>query len=359
MKAPRILFLDDDPVIRILRLVLSDRGDEPWIRAYFAPELADAAPLIEACSGLRRSDGATVGLLGDAENEVKDATAIVFRRGEVDAALLDANPSVRLVQRLGQRSQGIDLAAARERGVTVSCLPRRTLDFTAEHSLLLMLALAKKLLPADRAVRQGSSAMERASSVDGSSYNWAGIGGATGLSGSTLGIVGMGEVGSLVARLARAFGMNVIYYKPRRATPEQEAATGASYADLGDLLARSDFVSLSAANTPENIGMAGRAFFGRMKRSAYFINTSRGRLVDEGALFEALSNGGIAGAGLDVHLVEPRAVGDRFAQLDNVVLTPHFAGGARSGVLSELAVVARNCLASARGEPVLHEVTAA
>src|SRR5439155_1647167 len=112
--APRILFLDDDPVIRVLRMVLSDAEHDPWIRDYFAPEKVDASRLARAAKGLRRSDGAVIGLASDGEFE--DATAILFRRGEVNRQLLARHPNLKLIQRLGERTQGIDLEAAAERG---------------------------------------------------------------------------------------------------------------------------------------------------------------------------------------------------------------------------------------------------
>lgn len=350
---PRILFLDDDPVMRVLRLVLGNAERDPWIRDYFFPEELDFSPLVRAAKGLRRSDGAVIAL-----NEgFEDATVIVFRRGEVTKEVLARHPRLRLVQRLGERSQDIDLEAAAARGVRVSCLPRRTLHYTAEHAILLMLALGKRLLASDRAVREGVAATAGRGGIDGVAYNWAGVADAGGLHGKTLGIVGMGEVGFLTARLARAFGMSILYTKRSRATPEQEAATGAQYAELGELLGRSDFVSLNISNVPENAGYASRSFFAAMRRSAFFINTSRGRLVDEDALYDALKTGVIAGAGLDVHAVEPRPARDRFASLQNVILTPHVAGGAKSALLGEFEVVVRNCHAVMRGEAPLHEVT--
>ena len=355
MAAPRILFLDEDHVLNLFRMVLANREGDTSFAGWFAPEPVDLEPLTRAATGLRTSEGAQVGSL--AEQPPPDADIIIFRRGEVTARTLEENPSLRFVQRLGERTDGIDLGAMRERGVRVSCLPRRTLNFTAEHALLLMQALGRKLLPADAAVRHGTGATERPAPASGSvAYNWPGIAGATGLYGSTLGIVGLGEVGSLVARLATAFGMQVLYHKPRRADPGREAALGVAYVTLDELLARSDFVSLHAADIPANRGLAGEVFFRGMKPGAYFVNTSRGRLVDEDALYRALSDGHLAGAGLDVHAAEPRAGGDRFAALPNVVLTPHLAGGARSGVLEEFKVMAQNCLAATRGGKIQFEV---
>ena len=353
---PRILFLDDDPVVRVLRMILTNDEHDPWIRNYFAPETIDPARLISAAKGLRRSDGAEIGLAGQAPFD--DATAIVFRRGAVDRALIAKHPRLKLIQRLGERSQDIDLAAAAALGIRVSCLPRRTLRYTAEHGILLMLALGKRLVAGDRAVREGAPAAVGLGGADGVAYNWTGIPDATGLYGKTLGIVGMGEVGLLIARLAHAFGMTIVYAKRHRATPEQEALTGARFVPLAELLVQSDFVSLNASNVPENAGLADRAFFEAMRRSAFFVNTSRGRLVDEDALYDALSRGVIAGAGLDVHAVEPRPARDRFAALPNVILTPHIAGGAKGGLLDEFEIAVRNCQAAISGEAVLHEVGA-
>jgi phosphoglycerate dehydrogenase-like enzyme len=354
--APRILFLDDDPVIRVLRMVLSGAEHDPWIRDYFAPEKVDPSRLVKAAKGLRRSDGAAIGLASDGTFD--DATLILFRRGEPNRELLARHPNLKLIQRLGERSQDIDLEAAAERGIRVSCLPRRTLHHTAEHVILLMLALAKHLLTTDRAVRQGATAAAGLSELGGVVYNWTGTP-ASGLNGKTLGIVGMGEVGLLTARLARAFGMSLLYTKRSRATPEQEAATGARFVELPELLGGSDFVSLQISNLPENTGFADRSFFAAMRRGAFFVNTTRGRLVDEDALYQALKDGTIAGAGLDVHAVEPRPAADRFAGLENVLLTPHLAGGAKSGLLDEFEVVVHNCHAVLRGEAPLHEVRAA
>ena len=357
--APRILFLDEDHVLRTLRLILCDADHDAQVRGFFAPERPDLGPLIQAAAGLRRSDGALVGQATDPKTTFNDATLLVFRRGVIDQALFEKHPRLRLVQRLGARANDIDLAGAAARGVRVSCLPRVSLDHTAEHTFLLMLALAKRLIPADRAVRAGIFAEGIVDVADGVAYNWSGIDGASGLSGKTLGVIGLGEVGTLVARIARAFGMRVVYHQRRRATPEHEREMQVTFVSQDELLAAADFVSLHASNAPENRGLAGREFFAGMKSSAYLVNTSRGALVDEDALYDALTRGVIAGAGLDVHAVEPRAGGDRFAALPNVVLSPHIAGGSRSGIIAELQSIVLNLQAALRGAPLLHQVGAA
>jgi phosphoglycerate dehydrogenase-like enzyme len=354
MSNPTILFLDDDPVIRIARSVLCNEADSKWLSDYFAPEIPDLSPLVKAANGITRNDGVTVLLASDEEISDFDPTVIVFRRGVLTRASIAGCHSLKLIQRLGERADGIDMMAAHEHGVAVSCLSRRTLNYTAEHALLLMLALGKRLTFSDRVVRQPNGPTARR--LDGAAYNWPDIGGLTGLNGKTLGVIGLGEVGTLVVRLARAFGMNVLYTKRTPLEAQYEASLGASYDTLPGLLGRADFVSLHAANVPENRGLMGDAEFAAMQSHAFFVNTSRGSLVNEDALYEALTSGVIAGAGLDVHGVEPRGGKDRFCRLENVVLTPHIAGGPRTGVLDELRIILENCRAAIEGTAPSHLV---
>lgn len=338
---PRVLFLDDDHVLKMFRMLLRGEQAQASFTAWFAPERVDLSEVLPALRGLRHGDGALAGLASEEPQLASDADAIVFRRGVVDEALLARHPRLRIVARLGERPEGIDLAATQRRGVRVACMPRTTLRYTAEHALLLMLACAKRLPQAHAAVCAGAlDAQGRAARPGDIAYNWAGLSDAAGLHGRTLGIVGLGEVGSLVAQLARAFGMTVLYTKPRRAAAAQEDALGVRYATLPDLLGASDVVSLHAPNVPDTQGLANREFFAAMRRGAFFINTSRGSLVDEDALHAALASGHLAGAGLDVHAMEPRPPGDRFLGLAGAVLTPHLGGGARSGVLREFAAMA-------------------
>ena len=190
-------------------------------------------------------------------------------------------------------------------------------------------------------------------------YNWAGISDIGGLFGKTLGIIGLGEVGSLAAGMARAFGMRVLYCNRNRLPAAQEAKLGVEYAPIGRLLAESDFVSLHATNIPENSGLIDAKTFAAMKPTAFFINTARGPIVDEDALYDALTKGTIAGAGLDVHAIEPRPQPDKLATLPNVILTPHIAGGSRKGVLKKSTSILSNCRAVLAGQPIQYQITAA
>jgi phosphoglycerate dehydrogenase-like enzyme len=357
----QIAILDDDHIIRMARYALSGAREitDEWVRDFFLPEDMDPARVFATGHGLHETDGVALIPMAAKPDLRKGSAAsiIIFRRGTIDAALMAANPKLKLIQRIGARRNGIDFAAAAARGITVSLLPRRTLQYTAEHAILLMLALSKRLVEADAAVRKGEWDHARVHPEHGVAYNWAGIPQLGGLFGKTVGIIGLGEVGALAAGMARGFGARVIYANRKRLPIEQEQSLGVEHAPLARLLAEADFVTMHANNLPENNGMIGAATFAQMKRNAFFINTSRGRMVDEDALYAALTEGVIAGAGLDVHFEEPRPAPDRFATLRNVIMTPHLAGGSRKGVVDEIEEILNNCRAVLAGQPVKYQIT--
>jgi phosphoglycerate dehydrogenase-like enzyme len=237
-------------------------------------------------------------------------------------------------------------------------VPRAVLQLTAEHAILLALALGKRLLEADDAVRKDRWDRDRVRPDHNVAYNWAGIANIGGLFGKTFGIVGLGEVGALAAGMARGFGMRILYCNRNRLPAAQEQKLCVEYAGIDRLLAESDFVSLHATNIPSNKGLIDDKTFAAMKPAAFFVNTARGPIVDEDALYDALTKGTIAGAGLDVHTIEPRPTPDKLTTLPNVILTPHIAGGSRKGVLKEIDVVLGNCRAVLAGQPIQYRVSA-
>lgn len=356
MSRKQITFLDEDHVLRLIWLALCDTAPNgaKEIRDCFVPEPVDPAAVTRLADGLHPRDGFEVHYGPSASQSLKHASILILRRGSVSSEVIVSAPRLRLIQRLGARSEGIDVAAAKAAGVAVSCLPRRTLAYTAEHALLLMLALAKRLLPSDKVVRSGDYDPNLVKPVNNIAYNWPGLADIGGLYGHTLGIVGLGEVGALVVERARVFGMTVLYSNRTQLPAAREQVLGVSYRPVDALLAESDFVSVHVSNIGPNDRLIGPAAFAAMKRTAFFINTSRGRLVDEDALYDALTKGTIAGAGLDVHRVEPRRGDDRFAALPNVVMTPHLAGGSRLGLLDEAAAIFANLRATAAGQPPPH-----
>ena len=226
----------------------------------------------------------------------------------VDAELLDAaGPGLRVVANHAPGHDNVDVDAARERGVTVTTTPGVLERATAEHTIALLLALLRRVAEGDRFLRRGEP------------WAWAPtfmLG--HGLAGRTLGIVGLGRIGSEVARLASGLGMDVVYTaRSPRDAPYPRLL-------LGELLSRADAVTLHVPLTAETRGLVGAGELGRMGRATVLVHTARGPVVDEAALVEALRAGQIAGAALDVFEDEP-AVHPGLVELENVVLTPHLA----------------------------------
>ena len=346
---PHLVFLDDDHVIRLGRSLLGRTpADLEDARSFFLPENVSDARIEEVGSRLAETLRVTVPARVGTETLVQ-ADAVIFRRGVADAALFDAAPRLKLLQRLGESSHMIDLDEARRRGIHVSCLPRLSLMHVAEHAMMLMLALARKLLESDEATRRD----EVSGSPGATSYNWSGISGVFLLCGKRLGIIGLGEVGIALARRARAFGMEVVCANRNPVPPKRLADAGATQVEIKELLRTSDFVSVNVPAAGMDRPAVGAAELALIRPEAFLINTARGVLVDEDALFGALSSGRLAGAGLDVHLREPRGR-DRFATLPNVVLTPHMAGGSRVGVLDEIVAIFENVADVLEGRPPHH-----
>ena len=248
----------------------------------------------------------------------------------LDAGLLERLGDLRFVQRVGYFRGGGDLKAAHARGVATSVWPYGVLNRVAAHTLMFMLALSRKLVPSHLATIEGidKSGMEPAYAVERpAAMNWPKIAGVDVPTNKTLGILGFGEAGACLARLARQLDMEILYYKRSPLSEEQESFYGAAYATLDDLLRQSDFVATFVPYTPENERSFGAREFGLMKPTAYFLNTGRANTTDEAALIDALRSGRIAGAGLDVFSYEPLPPDNPLPTFENVVLTPHNAGG--------------------------------
>jgi len=242
---------------------------------------------------------------------ISDADAVLNIRGftPFSAAVLGACPRLRIISVWGTGTNHVDLDAARARGVTVRSTPGVNAHAVAEHTLALMLAIARRIPEMDRAVKAGQ--WPRASLVE--------------LEGKTLGIVGLGAIGSRVAQLASAFGMNVLA-STLGDDAGRAASAGARHVPIEALLRGSDFVSLHVRLSEKTTHYIDRARLALMKPSAFLINTARAAIVDRDALIDTLAAQRIAGAGLDVFHDEPIRANDPLLQLPNVVLTPHNAG---------------------------------
>jgi glyoxylate reductase len=258
------------------------------------------------------------------------AAAIIVHPGvSVDGELLDrAGRSLQVVSSFGVGYDNIDLEAARERSVRVTNTPGVLTDATAELAVALMLGAARRLAEGDGLLRRGEWQGEDPNAFLGRS-----------LVGATVGLIGFGRIGQRVARLLGGFEARVLF-----AASGTEPAHGAERCELGDLLARADVVSLHVALTPETVHLIDAVALAKMKRDAILVNTSRGAVVDTAALIEALRDGRIAAAGLDVYEHEPE-VPSALRELPNTVLLPHI-GSATAETRNAMArLCAENVLA--------------
>lgn len=239
----------------------------------------------------------------------------------MDAALIDRAPaSLKLFANFGAGVNHIDLAAAKAKGILVTNTPGVFTDDTADLTMALILNVPRRLGEGHRLMRSG----------EWQGWTPTGMLGHR-IGGKTLGIIGFGRIGEAVAIRARAFGMNIIYNKRHRLPASVEEELAVTYEpDLDRLVARSDIVTLHCPLTAETNRIMNRQRIGLMKRNGYLINSSRGELVDDDALIEALQRGRIAGAGLDVYNHEP-AIDPRFLSIPNVVLLPHLGSATYEG----------------------------
>jgi glyoxylate reductase len=270
------------------------------------------------------------------------AALVTLLHDQVDADLVDAaGGTLRVVANVAVGHDNIDAAALAARGVRVTNTPGVLTEATADIALALLLAVTRRLGEGERLIRGRET------------WNWEMffmLG--TGIQEKTLGIVGLGQIGTATARRARACGMQIVYTQRHRADAALETALGARYATLDELLAAADVVSLHCPLNPETRHLIAAAQLRRMKPSAFLINTTRGAVVDEPALADALRSGVIAGAGLDVYEQEP-IVNEALLGLDNVVLLPHL-GSATVETRTAMAVLAARNVASvlAGNEPL-------
>ncbi|MEX0682011.1 MAG: D-glycerate dehydrogenase [Dehalococcoidia bacterium] len=275
----------------------------------------------------------------DLRREAASAHGLVtLLTDRVDDALLAAAPQLVAVSNMATGFDNIDVAAASQHLVLVARTPGVLTETSADLAFGLLLAAARRIAEGDRYVRAGKWRTWGPETMLGPDVH-----------GATLGIVGLGRIGTAVARRAAGFGMRTLYHSRER-KQDAERELGAEYASLDELLRESDFVSLHSALTNETRGLIGARELGLMKPTAILVNTARGPLVDQAALYEALRSGTIAGAALDVTDPEPLPADSPLLTLENIVITPHIAS-ASVATRSEMArLAAENLLACVRGE---------
>jgi D-3-phosphoglycerate dehydrogenase / 2-oxoglutarate reductase len=258
----------------------------------------------------------------------RTADAMLVRTGAVTHALVDQAPQLKIVARHGVGYDAVDVQACTEHGVLVTITPNANATAVSEHALALMLAAARKVPQADAALKAGNWQREPYLGLE--------------LAGKTLGLVGLGRVGSKVARLANAFGMTVLGADPY-ANAERAAELGVTLLPLEEMLPQCDFVSVHAPLTPETHHIIGERTLPLLKETAILVNTARGGLVDPVALHKALLAGRPAAAALDVFEQEPFDPNDPLPKLPNVIVTPHL-GGQTAEALVNMATAAAEAI---------------
>ncbi len=263
----------------------------------------------------------------------------------VDDEVLAAAPTLKVVSNVAVGFNNIDVAAARKRSIVVTNTPDVLTETTAVFAWALLMAAARRVVEADAFVRGGQ--WQR--------WQWDLLWGQD-VYGKTLGILGFGRIGRAVARRARGFNMRVLYHDTVRCEAAVEREVGATYADAETVLRESDFVSLHTLFVPETRHLINERTLRHMKKTAILVNAARGPIVDEAALVRALSEGWIAGAGLDVFEEEPK-VHPGLLPLRNVVLAPHIASASFDTRLAMATLAVRNCLAVLDGKPAITPVS--
>jgi len=273
-------------------------------------------------------------------NEARDADGLFCLLTEkIDAELMDKAKKLKVVANMAVGFDNIDLKAATEHGILASNTPGVLTETVADATMALMLAIARRVVEADRWVRNGKWMIRWSPMMM--------VG--TDVYGKTLGIYGLGRIGASVAKRAKGFDMKLIYHDAVRSV-ELEQKYGIEYVPMERLLRESDFISIHVPLLPETTKSIGRKEFRMMKKSAFVINTARGQVIDEAALVEALKDGIIAGAALDVFENEPLQKDSPLLKMENVIAVPHIASGSLETRVAMGVMAANNIAAALRNE---------
>ena len=262
----------------------------------------------------------------------------------IDAEVMDAAPNLKVIANYAVGYDNIDVKAAAQRGIKVGNTPGVLTETTADLAFSLLLSTARRIVEADKYTREGKWKSWEPMLFLGQDIHHA-----------TIGIVGLGRIGAEVARRAAGFSMRILYFDFLR-KPETEETLGAEFVELDTLLKESDFISLHVPLTPQTKHMIGKRELELMKPTAILINTARGSVVDQKALYLALKNRTITAAGLDVFEEEPIAPDDPLLQLDNVIVVPHIASASVATRTKMAFMAVENVIAGLKGEPMPNEV---
>ena len=261
----------------------------------------------------------------------ENVDAILCYQAKISHQVISNSKSLKFIQKHGLNCKNIDIDAAREKNVTISTQTLLRNVTVAEQALALIIACARKLIPGHTSVKNAVYLDKKIQPIKTSQWNiqpnWPELPGISEVYGSSVGIVGLGDIGMEIAKRCHSFGMEISYFQRTRHTPETETLYSASFSSFNELIQKVDYLVLVVPHTEETEGLIGKKEFGLMKRSATLINVGRGGLVQESELIEALRTKEIKMAGLDVYEIEPLPSSSPLINLDNVVLLPHTGAG--------------------------------
>lgn len=344
---PRIV-VEEDKFLRMLPVVFDPDTPADHQRAiadFFAHDEPDFAGwcrrVRQQIPGLFPAEIVFAKDQADLRDKLATAAGAVVESLTVGDAELAVAPALAIVQKFGRLTLNIDHAACARRGVVVDTVRRRVNVAVGEQAFAMVMALTKRLAELNGVV--GEAALRQAG-FDPTPYdrrytgnsNYGRIRGLKTLQGATLGLVGLGEIGREIARWARAFEMEILYFQRRRVSPDEEAALGARHAGLAELMERSDVVSLQLPLNDSTRGLVDRAALERLKPGAILVNVARADLVDRAALYAALDSGRLGGFGLDAGYEEPARPDEKLLTYPNVIYTPHTAVAARQNALDDV-----------------------
>jgi len=350
------IVIEEDHFLKIVPVVLDPATPEAHRRAvadFFAHDEPDflgwCGRLQQRLPGLYPAQVMFAADEADLAAQIADADGVVVESFRIDDAVLSGAPRLAIVHKFGTITANIDLAACARRGVAVATLRRMVNVAVAEQACALMLALAKRIgefngVVEEAALRDaGLRVRPRQSRYIGYS-NFAGITGLKTVLGATLGIVGFGEVGREVARRARAFEMEVVYFQRTALAATIERDLGARYLPLNDLMAQADYILVQLPSNDSTRGLIGRDALAHIKPGAVLIDVARPELIDHDALVEALEAGRLGGLGLDVLYSEPADPSEPLLRYRdrNVILMPHTAIGSRANALHDVETLCVN-----------------
>lgn len=272
----------------------------------------------------------------DAEKVLKDADAVLVNLFSLTKEVIEKMDKCKVISRYGVGYDNVDVEAATEKGIWVARVPDYSLEDVSDHALALLLGSIRKIAYKDRLIREGKWNLHK----DWPSYR---------IAGKTLGLIGFGAISRTLFRKVSGFGLEkVLIYDPFVDDSDIEKSGGIP-STLGELLENSDYISIHASLTKETEGMIGKNEFKKMKNSCLIINTSRGSLVDENTLYNALKENIIAGAGIDVYKVEPLQESSPLRSLDNIILTDHAGWYSEESIVELKTKAARNILEVLKG----------